>query len=304
MDANKRLRAFHNVCRHHAAAVAEDRGRTDRFTCPYHGWEYGLDGRLLKATRVAGIRNFRAADYGLVPVSIGTWGPFMFVHLGREATDGADADLHAWLGEGGHAMTAAGVADSGLKFVTQREYRLGCNWKVYCDNYLDGGYHVAHAHKALACSLDLASYCSRLYENVSEQTCSSSAAIGDRLGGRAAAYFFIYPNFMVNRYGPWLDVSWVVPDQGVSSANGMQRCLVRTSWWLDADRAQDGDFVAAGIAASEEVQQEDIWLCESVQRGLASPAYDSGRYAPGVETPMHHFHRLLHRDLFPDPVPP
>lgn len=46
-----------------------------------------------------------------------------------------------------------------------------------------------------------------------------------------------------------------------------------------------------------QVQQEDIGLCSSVQRGLRSPAYDSGRYAPSIEFPMHHFHTLLHHDL-------
>lgn len=46
-------------------------------------WEYALDGRLRKATRLAGIRNFRAADHGLVPISIGVWGRFLFLHLGE-----------------------------------------------------------------------------------------------------------------------------------------------------------------------------------------------------------------------------
>ena len=79
-------------------------------------------------------------------------------------------------------------------------------------------------------------------------------------GGRDARYFFIYPNTMVNRYGPWLDVSvahpgWAQgprPSQGSDPGPGAQRCTVTTSWFLDAGRARDAAFVEAGLAASEQ----------------------------------------------------
>lgn len=49
--------------------------------------------------------------------------------------------------------------------------------------------------------------------------------------------------------------------------------------------------------ADYNLQMEDIKLCEAVQRGLESPAYCSGRYAPQVEKAMHHFHCLLYENL-------
>ncbi|RWW28221.1 hypothetical protein GW17_00007317 [Ensete ventricosum] len=58
-DTNGTLRAFHNVCRHHASLVASGSGQKSCFVCPYHGWTYGLDGTLLKATRITGIKNFK-----------------------------------------------------------------------------------------------------------------------------------------------------------------------------------------------------------------------------------------------------
>ena len=45
------------------------------------------------------------------------------------------------------------------------------------------------------------------------------------------------------------------------------------------------------------MQAEDTALCEGVQCGLESPAYDVGRYAPSLEAPMLHFHKQLHREL-------
>jgi choline monooxygenase len=47
------------------------------------------------------------------------------------------------------------------------------------------------------------------------------------------------------------------------------------------------------VQFSDEVQQEDIGLCESVQRGLRSATYDRGRYSVRRENGVHHFHMLL-----------
>ncbi|KAK9817021.1 hypothetical protein WJX72_008478 [[Myrmecia] bisecta] len=293
------LRAFHNVCRHHAAPVACQAGRTERFVCPYHGWTYGLDGGLQKATRLKGIKNFRAADMGLVPIQVDTWGQLIFLHFGAatETTAHREAgqllSLRDWLGRGGEAMQACGMADQ-LQHVATRTYDLNCNWKVFCDNYLDGGYHVPFAHKSLASGLDIGTYSSMLHERVSIQSCkpATQKASGGtaRLGNRDAAYAFVYPNLMINRYGPWMDTNLVTP-------LAVDRCRVVFDYLIDPAQAADTEYIQHSLQASDEVQQEDIQLCEGVQRGLTSPAYDVGRYAPGVEQPMFHFHQMLHRDL-------
>ena len=76
---------------------------------------------------------------------------------------------------------------------------------------------------------------------------------------------------MLNRYGPWLDINLVEP-------TGPQSCSVRFEYFLDQDFSADEGYVQESLAASETVQQEDVKLCESVQRGLRSPAYNMGRY--------------------------
>ncbi len=51
-----RVRALHNVCRHRGSLVCErEQGRAARLVCPYHGWTYGLDGRLLQAPGMTGL---------------------------------------------------------------------------------------------------------------------------------------------------------------------------------------------------------------------------------------------------------
>ncbi|XP_021751166.1 choline monooxygenase, chloroplastic-like isoform X2 [Chenopodium quinoa] len=160
--------------------------------------------------------------------------------------------------------------------------------KVFCDNYLDGGYHVPYAHKNLASGLNLDTYSSEIFEKVSIQRCASGGEF-DRLGSEAL-YAYIYPNFIINRYGPWMDTNLVVP-------LGPRKCQVVFDYFLDASLKDDNVFIEKSLKDSEEVQIEDIMLCEGVQRGLESPAYNTGRYAPTLEKLMHHFHCLLYSNL-------
>ncbi|XP_008801514.1 choline monooxygenase, chloroplastic [Phoenix dactylifera] len=294
-DANGDLRAFHNVCRHHASLLASGSGQKSCFVCPYHGWTYGLDGALLKATRITGIKNFNKDEFGLMPLSVATWGPFVLINLDKDTVPqqnfANDLVHNEWLGSASDIISNDGI-DSSLKHVCRREYTIRCNWKVFCDNYLDGGYHVPYAHGGLASGLKLDSYSTLIFEKVSIQRCEGASVDEDdfdRLGSKAV-YAFIYPNFMINRYGPWLDTNLVIP-------LGSTNCQVIFDYFLDHSLLDDKVFIERSLKESERVQVEDIALCEGVQRGLESPAYCSGRYAPSVEMAMHHFHCLLHACL-------
>ncbi|XVF47583.1 hypothetical protein PTKIN_Ptkin03bG0121100 [Pterospermum kingtungense] len=230
-DDDGKIGAFHNVCRHHASLLVSGSGKKSCFTCPYHGWTYGLNGELRKATRISGIQDFIVNEFGLIPIKVGTWGPFVLLNMGKEISpkDNIDTDSLAseWLGSCSEIFSLNGV-DSPLTYVCRREYIIECNWKVFCDNYLDGGYHVPYAHKGLASSLALDSYTTSLFEKVSVQSAEggSKETEDDRLGSRAF-YAFIYPNFMINRYGPWMDTNLAIP-------LGPRKCLVVFDYFLEA----------------------------------------------------------------------
>uniref|UniRef100_A0A2P2JX03 Choline monooxygenaseic-like n=1 Tax=Rhizophora mucronata TaxID=61149 RepID=A0A2P2JX03_RHIMU len=83
-DDNGKLHAFHNVCRHHASLLASGSGQMSCFVCPYHAWTYGLDGALLKATRITGMQNFDVKDFGLIPINVAAWGPFILLNFDKE----------------------------------------------------------------------------------------------------------------------------------------------------------------------------------------------------------------------------
>src|SRR5262249_54861717 len=89
------LRAFFNVCRHHAAAViTEPEGRAHNFHCPYHGWTYSIEGKLKGTPDLAGICNFDRDANGLAPVDVDVWENWVFVKLERDG-----APLESFLGD-------------------------------------------------------------------------------------------------------------------------------------------------------------------------------------------------------------
>jgi choline monooxygenase len=281
-----RLRAFFNVCRHHASCIVAGSGNVERLRCPYHGWTYDLDGRLRKAPRLGAVRGFDREQFSLVPLAVESWGPLVFVRI-----EGGGPPLADSL-----APLAGRIDCASLRFVRRVRYEIACNWKVFVDNYLDGGYHVGELHKGLASLLDLDTYRTEIAGGVSLQVCAADPASAggedfkERVG-RGAVYAFVYPNFMINRYGPIMDTNWVLP-------LGHDRTLTVFDFYFEAQAVErDPSLVERSIAASDRVQREDVEICESVQRGLRSSSYDTGRYAPDVEQAAYHFHGLLARDL-------
>jgi choline monooxygenase len=277
------LRAFANACRHKATEVCAGSGvlpaERRHLVCPYHGWTYRLDGSLRTAPRIAGIEDFDREAMSLPPLGVEVWGPLVLVH----ADPGAAPLAAAVCGLTG-ALDATGW--SSLRWSGRRTYEVACNWKAFCDNYLDGGYHVPHLHPGLSGQLDLDSYRTELQEAYSVQRCDARA---DRTEG-GAIYAFCYPNLMINRYGPCLDTNLVLPV-------APDRCRVVFDFWFAEERAGDEAWVRASVADSERTQLEDMAVSERVQAGLASGTFRAGRYAPRVEAAVHHFHRRLAADL-------
>jgi choline monooxygenase len=274
-----RLRAFHNVCRHHAAEICQGAGEAAELVCPYHGWTYDLDGRLRRAPELGSARGFERGDFALPPLAVEELVSFVFVHADPRA-----APLAPRLSELTRRLAAF---PQDLVFVQRAAYELDCNWKVFVDNYLDGGYHIAHLHHGLAGELELADYRTEVFERCSIQSCRGAEA-DERVGG-GALYAFVHPNFMINRYGSWLDTNLVLP-------LGVGRTRVVMDYWVEAARARDAEFLDASLTASRRVHDEDVGISESVQRGLSSSSYERGRYA-ARELAMHAFHRDLAADL-------
>jgi choline monooxygenase len=263
------LRGFFNVCRHHAAAVmTEAEGDAQHLQCPYHGWTYSLEGELKSAPDLGAVRNFDRLAMGLVPVETAVWEKWVFVNL-----NGGTASLDGF-------PELASLNLSASHWVERRRYTLECNWKVFVDNYLDGGYHVPHLHHRLNDALDYESY---KIENHERFCLQWSPIVKDKPGDRAL-YYWIYPNFMINWYEGVMDTNLVLP-------RGVNQTEVVFDFYFT------GPSDAASVASSERIQEEDMAICKSVQRGLGSRSYTAGRLSARREAGEHLFHRLLYAEL-------
>jgi choline monooxygenase len=284
------LRGFFNVCRHHAAAVmTEPAGCVKRLTCPYHGWTYTLEGTLKAAPAFEGVRNFDPAANSLVPVATEAWENWVFVRI---AADGPS--LLEFLGPEVVAEVAR-LELSRLHWFDRKHYLFDCNWKVFVDNYLDGGYHVPYLHKGLGSVLDYNKY---TIENGRRHCLQSSPmvtrgaeeATGAVRKGDRALYYWFYPNFMFNWYEGVMDTNLVYP-RGVNQTE-----VIFDFWFADVSEEARG-FNRSSIEIANRVQDEDEGICRSVQRGLHSRAYDTGRLSVRREAGEQLFHQLLHADL-------
>ena len=106
--------------------------------------------------------------------------------------------------------------------------------------------------------------------------------------GDLATYWWVYPNFMANLYAGVMDTNLVLP-------LGVDRCRVVFDFYFAA--GADEGFVRDSVAVAEQVQAEDVGICEEVQRGLGSRSYTTGRFSVKRENGGHYFHQLLGRAL-------
>jgi len=282
------LRAFFNVCRHHAAAVmTAPCGVADKLRCPYHGWTYDLAGKLRGVPEAQGMANFDRDASSLVPISVATWEHFVFVHL-----DPNPPPLAHHLGELARQVTTLDL--STLRFCERREYTLACNWKVFVDNYLDGGYHVPHLHEGLGSILDYTEYTIDCFARFCLQSSPIDTSKGDAITASVrkgkARYYWLYPNLMLNWYEGYLDTNLVIP-LGIDKVK-----VVFDFYFTDVSEAAMPEN-RRSMAVSEKIQDEDHAICESVQRGLGSRAYTAGRLSVRREAGENLFHKLLAADV-------
>ena len=141
------LKAFHNVCRHRASSIVEQgQGQCDALRCPYHGWLYAHDGRLLKAPRFGDSAEFVQEELSLFSIRVECRRGLVFV-----AWDETLPGLIEWLGAG-DSLCQPYPLPADLEFFGEYTIEGKANWKCYCDNTVEG-YHLSLVHPRLAESL-------------------------------------------------------------------------------------------------------------------------------------------------------
>ncbi len=287
-DKSGTLRAFSNVCRHRAGPIAQGSGCKHVLQCAYHGWTYTLDGVLIGTPEIDGVEFFDRSKFGMVPLRVDTWQQFIFVNFDENAPS-----LSTWLGK--IPEQAKDFPFEGLALAERRHYIVNCNWKVYVDNYLEG-YHIPIVHPGLMKEIDYPRYRIETSRYHSQQLGpvkeirpgdTNERVYPPSVGLKEALYFWVFPNLMLNFYPDNIQTNIIVP-------LSQEKTMAIFEWYFqDADSEKVRARAKKAIDFSEVVQQEDMHICEDVQRGLNSSLYDRGRYAVKRENGVHHFHLLL-----------
>ena len=283
-DENAELRCLSNVCTHRGALVVEGEGHLKSLRCRYHGRRFDLDGKFVSMPEFDTTTDFPTPKDCLPKLPLEKWGPLLFTSL--EPT----VSFEEWIKPVNDRVSWMPLEEFRRDSKTSRDYLIGANWALYCDNYLEE-FHIPYVHAGLSEQLDYNSYYTEVFPHASLQMGiarsgepvfdlpSSHPDFGKRV---AAFYFWLFPNIMLNFY-PWgLSLNVVSP-----LGPNRTRVSFISYIWKEELRAEGvgGDL--------HKVEMEDEEVVESVQRGVSSRLYDRGRFSARREIGTHHFHHLL-----------
>jgi len=299
-DDDGAVRAFHNVCRHRGAILAQSAGRGRRvLTCPYHGWTYSLDGKLNRRPHFFGGDRHDpvpsgSQELGLRSIRCATWNGLLFVDIGGNAVP---------LDE--HLKVASGLLlqypVEALRFSTVIEFAIAANWKLVLENYTDN-YHIFRIHPTLDKTLPMSARQvaitqeSLIWGTMRYETPQSGWGTGMPIGPNMpeeminrSAFIMLFPTCAIQVWDNQLTVLQIIPV-------GPDHTEERLHLYFFGDAAHDDEHAGVRnhvVEAWRKVNGEDIAACEQMQIGRTSPGFDGGILSPYWDTPTQHFSRLV-----------
>ncbi|HET7357892.1 MAG TPA: aromatic ring-hydroxylating dioxygenase subunit alpha [Nocardioidaceae bacterium] len=296
-DEAGELHAFENACRHrgHELLPCGASAQPRAVVCPYHGWAYHLDGRLLGAPGFKNVPGFDPAAHGLMGMPVRDWHGWLFVDPSRDAVDLADhlADLEP---------VVAPYSAETLRTRQSHTYDVAANWKVVVENYQEC-YHCSNIHPEL-CRVSPPDSGENVEtggtwvggwmelrdgaETMSLDGRSSGAQIATltEKERRTVMYAAVLPNLLISLHPDYVMTHQLVPV-------AVDRTRITCSWAFPLDQP-DGFDPSYAVDFWDLTNRQDWGACESVQRGLAAPHFRPGPLAP-EEDGVYHFVRLMAR---------
>ncbi|WP_231703944.1 aromatic ring-hydroxylating oxygenase subunit alpha [Cochlodiniinecator piscidefendens] len=313
MGRDRRIRAFHNICRHRGTQLIRAVGKTQKaLTCPYHDWTYDLEGNLISVPEED--REFNGIDkscLGLKPASVDIWKSMLFVHPDPDV-----GSIMDWFGEiddqiGPHIPEDLPEYEEG-----QSSYEIKANWKIVVENYIDV-YHLAHLHSGTLQMYDHAKAeygfvgphylfweppVAEYAENQSQKLPAPRVIPEDQVGAWVP---MLFPGigigaaedgwniFIIEPLAP--DLTRVVNRSRVANASAWEfskQAMRSSGFWanfgLEGKYKKDDATSEDDPMASGDFTAEDIYACEQQQKSLSSPHYEVGPAAKGEAPVLEH----------------
>lgn len=308
MDEDGELRAFYNVCRHRGARLCDSDGPVKNIVCPYHSWGYNLKGecigtpyftkgakrRDIKIHDMSHLVNFDRKDFGLFPVRVAQWGMLIFVCLDETAPA-----LEEVIGDLPLRLKNYHLEE--WQVLGEATYDIKCNWKLLFENAVEY-YHLPSVHPRLAKTSKIADHHRWQGQGMYCGICTSPVTATDDSGWLSmkntpglseteniTGYFFgLFPNtliFIMPSHAFIIKAEPVSPTRTVETA------------WLMSHPECVGELTAAAVdevmSFWDEVNLEDVDICQKVQRGLMTDVYPGGRMCYQFEEPVHRFQNMI-----------
>lgn len=276
-DQSFNLKAFHNVCRHRAAKVLSAKsGACKHMICPYHGWKYDLNGKLMDAPKFFAHDDFNQEKHSLFDISIEERFGLIFINLNTNSQD-----LCHWLG--GFDAVISQYFQSNLVHHSELRFDVHANWKTYVDNYQEG-YHIPIVHPQLNRDVVWQEYA---LENKDEYSIHS---VPERRGSNQPGSFgWHFPNFIFNIYGRGIVFQRIEPLKP-------KWCRVVYNPFRPSD-VSENDFENKEGKYQLEVSLEDQKLVPEIQQNLQTGIYNEGPLSKKYETGVSFFHGLYLKKL-------
>ncbi|MGQ0635096.1 MAG: aromatic ring-hydroxylating oxygenase subunit alpha, partial [Planctomycetaceae bacterium] len=312
-DREGRIRAFYNVCRHRGSRLIDSAGNGKVIRCPYHGWGYSLEGRLLGTPYFQGLdvppelagkfqlepavaRSFCKEDYPLLPVHTETWAGIIFVNLSERPLP-----FREWLGDlpGRYARHPLDQ----LQLVRRQAYEIHANWKLIAENFMEY-YHLPFGHPEL-CNVSGFDNHWRyqgpgMYTGMCTSPLTSDAGTVSFEGlpvwggltfteSQSAYFVLLFPNIAL----------WIFPHHLVTLLFRPQDAGVSLEYldMLVHPRALEAPDIDATLDRVMSfwrfVNDQDVRLVERVQAGVISRSYHGGRMCFKFEEPVHRFQNMV-----------
>jgi len=299
-------RVLSRVCRHRAMLVLEGAGNTDAIVCPYHAWTYALDGRLRGAPEMHRTPGFDRASCRLPEIRSEIWEGFVFVNLDT------DAEPLAPRLEGlSRALKNYHLAD--MRTVRRLPFGEPCrwNWKLECDNYIEGYHHIgAHRHSLEPVMAGRDTYAlesdgpwsalrmpyrpgaSPFVDGVHKGCGMPAIETLDPSERDSVTVLHIFPGSKISLWGGHMDFYRMFPTGPAIFESEKDYCVPPVL----LERSDLDDMIQKLVDGFLEFRHEDDDLCLAVQRGLGS-RFATTAILCHLEGTVGHFARWVEQKL-------
>ncbi|WP_211193429.1 SRPBCC family protein [Paraburkholderia sp. UYCP14C] len=292
-DASGALRAFSNVCLHRMSVLLEGRGNVRRIVCPYHAWNYTLDGSLAGAPMMDQQPGFCKEQYRLPALRCETWQGWIYVTLNEHASA-----VESHLSGLTKLIEPYGMSEYVETF--HEEHVWDTNWKILAENFMES-YHLPMLHRAtvgphskleeMECPPGLPAFNYHWITKEASLPIGNAHPANTRLQGhwrRTTALLAIYPTHLITLTPGYF---WYL----ILQPRGVGRVHIRFGGGLAPEFVDDpraAEYMATLKTLLDEVNAEDRRGVEAVFRGVHAPLAKPGHLSP-LERPNYDFARYL-----------